>query len=166
MNTSRLGALTAAVLLTDAAAHLYWLTGRTWPAHDVRSLSLAVLNAEVPFTPRVLVPLAVVLTTGAVAVLACSRGRGGLPARLITGAVAAGTLVRAAAGLVWILGIGADTATPFFWLNLVLYTPLCVGMAAAAGLIAIRRPARAARPPRTPRPAAPLSQAPGRPGRP
>ncbi|MEV0200146.1 DUF3995 domain-containing protein [Nonomuraea sp. NPDC050691] len=142
MNTSRLGVLTAAVLLTDAAAHLYWLTGSTWPAHDVGSLSRAVLNFEVPFTPRVLVPLVVVLTAGAVAVLACSRGRGGLPARVVTGAVAAGTLVRAAAGLVWILGIGADAATPFYWLNLFLYTPLCVTMATAAGVIATRRPAR------------------------
>ncbi|MEU1728587.1 DUF3995 domain-containing protein [Actinomadura sp. ATCC 39365] len=142
MNISRLGALTASILLTDAAAHLYWLTGRTWPAHDVGSLSLAVLNFEVPFTPRVLVPLVVVLGTGAAAVLACSRGRGGLPARLITAAVTAGTLVRAAAGLVWIAGVGADTATPFYWLNLFLYTPLCVVMAAAAAVVAARRGSR------------------------
>ncbi|MEU5864474.1 MULTISPECIES: DUF3995 domain-containing protein [unclassified Nonomuraea] len=138
MKTSRLGALTASVLLADATAHLYWLTGRTWPAREVGSLSLAVLNFEVPFTARVLVPLVVVLGTGAAAVLTCSRGRGGLPARLVTGAVAAGTLVRAVAGLVWILGIGADTATPFYWLNLFLYTPLCVFMATAAAVVATR----------------------------
>ncbi|GAA2278743.1 hypothetical protein GCM10010149_23020 [Nonomuraea roseoviolacea subsp. roseoviolacea] len=166
MNTSRLGTLTAAVLLTDAAAHLYWLTGRTWPAHDVRSLSLAVLNLEVPFTPRVLVPLAAVLTTGAVAVLARSRGRGGLPARLVTGAVAAGTLVRAVAGLVWILGIGSDTATPFYWLNLIVYTPLCAAMATAAGLLALRPLAPAARPPHPTGPAATLSRPAGRAARP
>ncbi|NUW40142.1 DUF3995 domain-containing protein [Nonomuraea rhodomycinica] len=165
MNTSRLGTLTAAVLLTDAAAHLYWLTGRTWPAHDVRSLSLAVLNMEVPFTPRVLVPLAVALTTGAVAVLACSRGRGGLPARMVTGAVAAGTLARAAAGLAWILGIGADTATPFYWLNLIVYTPLCAAMATSAAMIAARRPGRAARPSHPAGRPAPLPRTAGRAGR-
>ncbi|MFI7111358.1 DUF3995 domain-containing protein [Nonomuraea sp. NPDC050227] len=142
MNIPRLGALTASALLTDAAAHLYWLTGRTWPAGDVSSLSLAVLNFEVPFTSRVLVPLVVVLGAGAAAVLVCSRGRGCLPARLVTAAVAAGTLVRAAAGLVWIAGVGADTGTPFYWLNLFLYTPVCVFMATAAALVASRRGAR------------------------
>ncbi|MEU8326401.1 DUF3995 domain-containing protein [Nonomuraea sp. NPDC048881] len=142
MNIPRLGALTASVLLTDAAAHLYWLTGRTWPARDVSSLSLAVLNFEAPFTPRVLVPLVAVLGAGAAAVLVCSRGRGGLPARLVTAAVAAGTLVRAAAGLVWIAGVGADARTPFYWLNLFLYTPVCVVMATAAALVASRRGSR------------------------
>src|SRR6187551_2737345 len=49
---------------------LYRLTGRVWPARDTRALSQAVLNADVPFTPRVLLPLVVVLTIGGTAVLA------------------------------------------------------------------------------------------------
>ncbi|MFB9208088.1 DUF3995 domain-containing protein [Nonomuraea spiralis] len=143
MNTSRLGALTGAILLTDAAAHLYWLTGRTWPASGTRTLSLAVLNFEVPFTFRVLAPLVLLLSVAAGAVIACSRGRGGRLALLVTGAVAAGTSVRAAAGLVWILGVGADTGTPFYWLNLLLYTPLCAFMTVSTWIVLARGFARA-----------------------
>ena len=144
MNTrtrKRLANLVAGVLLTDAAAHLYWTTGRTWPAHDVRALSLAVLNMEVPFTPPVLIPLVAALTTGAAAVVARSRGRGGRPASLVTLAVGCGVLLRGAAGLVWAFGIGADTGMPFYWLNLFLYTPACLVMPAAVVAVQAGDPA-------------------------
>jgi hypothetical protein len=120
----------ASVLTVDGAIHLYWATGRTWPAADTRTLSRAVLNAEVPFTPRTLLPLAVLLGSAAALVLA----RGGvlsLPVpptllRWATGAVTAGLLIRGAAGLVWITGRGADPRLVFYRLNLLLYTPLCL----------------------------------------
>lgn len=122
--------LVAGVLFADAAAHLYWATGLTWPAADARALSLAVLNFEIPFTPRVLLPLIALLCTAGGAVLARSRGRGGRFTAFVTLAVAAGLLLRGTAGLVWALAL--DSATPFYWLNLFLYTPLCLAMAAVA----------------------------------
>jgi hypothetical protein len=66
--------LVAVVLGVDALLHAYWMTGRTWPAPDPRTLSQVVLGTEVPFTPRVLLPLVLLLSGGATLVL----GRAGL----------------------------------------------------------------------------------------
>ncbi|MFC7721863.1 DUF3995 domain-containing protein [Nonomuraea recticatena] len=259
----------------DAAAHLYWTTGAIWPAPDVRTLSLAVLNMEVPFTPRVLLPLAAALLTASAALITTTRlgdleagasgvasvgdrsvaasgdgggaaarpvgsrhggaesphgiddefgvadvgggdggfgdtadrrigglagaelsgaairrvgvrrrgaegdrgvggrfgvadsggGIGGVAAagagagggggggfrggggevgrvgarrmpgllvapvvRLVTGVLALGVLARAVLGLVWAFGFGVQTSTPFYWLNALLYTPLCLAL--------------------------------------
>jgi hypothetical protein len=140
------GIAVAAILGLDALAHVYWLTGRTWPARDTRTLSRAVLNADAPFTPRVLVPLIVILTTGAVAVLA----RAGLldpwlpgwlpgwPTTVGAMAVAAGAALRAGAGVVWALGIGARRGTVFYALNLAAYTPVCLLLCGAAAVVAAR----------------------------
>ena len=126
----------AAVLSADALLHVYWATGRTWPAPDAAQLSQLVLNADVPFTPPVVLPLATALLGAATAVLA----QGGvvrvpvppvLP-RWGTRAVAAGMLVRGLAGLVWATGVGVDLHSRFYLLNLALYTPLCLGGAALA----------------------------------
>jgi len=143
MPTTELDAVTvAAVLGVDALIHAYWLTGRVWPARDGRSLSRAVLNADVPFTPRVLIPLIVVLSGGAVAVLAkADMVQLGLPSWLLTaaaGAVAAGLFIRGLAGAVWVLGIGSTRETPFYWLNLAAYTPVCLILCAAATAVALR----------------------------
>ncbi|NUR89084.1 MAG: DUF3995 domain-containing protein [Nonomuraea sp.] len=130
MNTSRPGLAVAAVLLLDALAHLYWLVR---PAADPRALSTAVLGFEAPFTPPVLIPLILLLAVAALSVAAATTGRGGLPARLVTLAVGAGVLVRGELGLAWIFAYASGS--PFFWLNLLLYTPLCLGMAAAIGIV-------------------------------
>jgi hypothetical protein len=131
----------ASILGLDALMHLYWLTGRVWPAHDVRQLSQAVLNMDVPFTPRVLVPLVAVLTGGAVAVL----GEAGLLGSWLPGwvatagtiAVAAGAFARGGAGVVWALGIGATRDSVFHRLNLRAYTPACFVLCGAAVLVAV-----------------------------
>ncbi|MFI6150713.1 DUF3995 domain-containing protein [Streptomyces sp. NPDC051109] len=135
LTTRRAGQALAALLAADALAHLYWATGATWPAADARTLSLAVLGAEVPFTPPVVLPLAAALTVASAAVAARAHGRGGRPAALITGAVTAGLGVRALAGAGWALGLDAgirEAGPGFHQLNLLLYTPLCVGFGGAA----------------------------------
>lgn len=142
---SRRAALAVAgTLAADAVLHIYWATGLTWPARDNRSLALAVLDADVPFTPDVVLPLAAVLLTAAGLVLARERrgraGRFGLGLQVATLAVAAGLSVRAVAGVAWAFGLGVDTSTPFYWLNLLLYTPLCIALAVAAIMVA--RPVR------------------------
>ena len=132
----RLGAAVAGVLVTDAMIHLYWATGATWPASDERVLSFAVLNVDVPFTPRVLLPLVALLLTAATVVALGSRDGAlpGWPARLVragTMIVALGIAARGAAGLVWATGLGVDTPGSFLWLNRLLYTPLCIALFAA-----------------------------------
>ncbi|WP_433437221.1 hypothetical protein [Nonomuraea sp. CA-141351] len=70
----RTGIAVVTVLAADAVAHLYWMTGSTWPARDAGSLSRAVLNFVVPFTPRVLlVPLALLLAAATLVLIALDR---------------------------------------------------------------------------------------------
>lgn len=115
---------TAHVVL--AVVHLYWATGTTWPADDTRSLSNAVIGGEVSFAPGVLLPLAAFHLVLAAALATCARHRA---ARVVVMGLVLGLSARAAVGLVWVLGIGSDTATPFYWLNLFVYTPACVLLA-------------------------------------
>jgi hypothetical protein len=110
-----------------ALVHGYWATGATWPAVDQRSLSLAVLGQEVSFAPQVVLPLAVLHVLLAVAVLKVDRLR---LARLVVAGLAAGLALRAAAGVVWGFGLGADSGTAFYWLNLFFYTPACITLLA------------------------------------
>jgi hypothetical protein len=131
----RAGMAVAAVLAADALAHLYWTTGATWPGSNARSVSLAVLNFEVPFAPRVLLPLVGLLCVASMMMIA-SVGRLGRLGRLIpdgllrlgTLAVATATLLRGVLGVVWALGNGVDTWMPFYWLNLFVYTPACLAL--------------------------------------
>lgn len=137
----------AAVLGIDALIHAYWAGGRTWPARDTPTLSRAVLNADVPFTPRVLVPLVFMLTAGATVVLAKAGLLGTpvlqwLPHWIPTAGaytVAAGLLLRGGAGIVWALGIGASRDTLFYWLNLTAYTPICLVLCGCAFVVAAHR---------------------------
>lgn len=133
--------LAAAVLGLDAVLHVYWMTGRTWPARDVAALSQGLLNADVPFTPRVLAPLVLVLAAGAIAVPAragmiLTGVPGWIPAAG-TVAVAAGVALRAGAGVVWALGVGARRDSAFYRLNLAVYTPLCFALTAATVRVAL-----------------------------
>ncbi|MCX5146198.1 DUF3995 domain-containing protein [Streptomyces sp. NPDC048550] len=135
----RTGAALAGLLAVDGLAHLYWATGRTWPAASERSLSLAVLGTEVSFAPPVVLPLAGLTLTAAGAVLAHAHGRGGRVTRVATGAVAAGLAVRGLAGLGWAAGLLDSPAGPFHTLNLALYTPACLGFGWAAARLARAR---------------------------
>jgi 4,5:9,10-diseco-3-hydroxy-5,9,17-trioxoandrosta-1(10),2-diene-4-oate hydrolase len=136
----RAGKLVAGVLAVDGLAHVYWSTGLTWPASDSRALSFAVLGSPVPFTPGILLPLAATLFTAAL--LVAGRATLGRRHRIEwllqagTLAVTAGLLIRALAGLVWACGIGVRTDTAFYWLNLLAYTPVCLGLGAAALAVA------------------------------
>jgi hypothetical protein len=133
---TRLAYAVEAALAADAAFHLLWATGSTWPASEVRTLSYALLGTEVSFAPGLLLALAgTALTTLA---LIHARARVTRDHRLYP-LLQAGTLaflaflsLRGIAGLVWCLGIGTPPDYPaYYWLNLLLYTPLCLAMAAA-----------------------------------
>lgn len=131
MGTRKISA-SAHILL--AAAHIYWATGATWPATDERSLSRAVLGAEVSFAPYIVLPLAALHLLLALAVLRSDRSA---VARLVVAGLAAGLTARALLGLAWAFG---DTSTTFYWLNLFLYTPACVALLwIDIGLLRIKR---------------------------
>jgi hypothetical protein len=124
------------VLVVDAAMHLLWLTGSTWPAGDVRALSYALLGMDVSFAPRVLLPLiALALTTLVVIHLRARTGRESRlywPLQLGTLAFGAFVTARALAGIAWILGLGGPADhRQFYLLNLFAYTPLCLALAFA-----------------------------------
>ncbi|WP_328927008.1 DUF3995 domain-containing protein [Streptomyces sp. NBC_00190] len=137
MRNKRAGTALAGLLAADAAVHLYWATGATWPAADERALSLAVLGIETSFGPGSVLPLAAVLLTGASAALAHTHGRGGRATRAVTGAVAAGLTVRGLAGLGWAAGVlDSPPGSPFYALNLLVYTPACLAAAWAAARLA------------------------------
>lgn len=108
-----------------AALHIYWATGATWPAPDERSLSRAVLGVEVSFAPQVVLPLAALHLLLAFAVLRSDRSA---LCRAVVAGLAAGLAVRAALGLVWVF---TDAGTPFYWLNLLLYTPASIALCVA-----------------------------------
>mgnify|MGYP001350331966 CR=1 FL=1 len=137
------GILVAAVLATDGLLHAYWATGRIWPARDPKTLSLAVLNVDISFaTPGVFV-LACALLLGALTVLARVHHLGMLgqmiPAPLLQLGIlmiAAGLLLRGLAGIVWALGLIAAKSKLFYQLNLMLYTPVCLLLLAAAVIAA------------------------------
>lgn len=130
------GRAVATLLAVDGVFHLFWTTGATWPASDDRALSLAVLGGEVPFTPGVLLPLALLLFSAAAGVLAFSRG---LYPRLtgpVAFGVATGLLVRGLVGVVWTFGVLDGSGSTFSWLNLLLYTPVCLVFGVAAAWLA------------------------------
>jgi len=106
-----------------AGLHVYWATGATWPAGDQRSLSLAVIGGEVSFAPRVVLPLAALHLLIAGVILRVDRSRF---SRLAVGLLSLAVAGRATLGLVWCFGVGVDTSTAFYWLNLLVYTPACV----------------------------------------
>lgn len=93
-------------------------------------MSYAVLGGEVSFAPRVVLPLAAFHLLAAAAVLRADRaqpGRGRTIARLVVLALVAGLAARTVLGVVWAFGAG-DGGRAFFWLNLLLYTPLCLAL--------------------------------------
>lgn len=133
------GILVAAVLVADGLLHAFWSTGRVWPARDPKTLSLAVLNVDISFATPGVFALACALLLGALTVLARVHLLGVLGQIIPTPllqlgilAIAAGLLLRGLAGIVWALGWAAAKSKLFYQLNLMLYTPVCLLLFAAA----------------------------------
>jgi 4,5:9,10-diseco-3-hydroxy-5,9,17-trioxoandrosta-1(10),2-diene-4-oate hydrolase len=131
----RSGGLLAAVLGIDALLHLYLATGLRWPAADTRHLSIALLGMQIPFNAGLLLGLAAMLIAASVLVQLARRIRHGPLSRLAnlaTAAVTAGVLTRGLLGVLWVLPLGFESPS-FHWLNLLLYTPICLA-ASVSGL--------------------------------
>ncbi len=141
------GMLVALVLATDGLMHAYWATGGIWPASNRLSLVQVVLNSNKveSFRPAILAPLAAMLLLGALTVLAQVHALGRIdqlvPDQLLRGAtiaVAAALLLRGLVGTVWIFSLFGSSSTPFYRVNLILYTPACLVLFAAATAAASR----------------------------
>lgn len=133
----RPGVFVAATLALDGLIHAYWATGARWPANDSRTLSRLVLGTDdVPFTPIVVGPLAALLLLGSIIVIGYTRRIDRIGRQAPHRALQAGMLaITAGFALRAVLGIGMarseDSGSAFFWLNLVIYTPLCLALTAA-----------------------------------
>jgi hypothetical protein len=106
-------------------------------------------------------PIAALLWAASGLVVARSKGRGGRLAALATAAVCGGLALRGSVGLIWATGIGTSPSAPFYWLNLLTYTPACLAslrwrsaLPAAIGprqrKEGVRNPEMSVRPRRTP----------------
>lgn len=122
-----------AALFADGAVHAYWATGAVWPAQDEASLSSAVLGLLVPFSPGVVLPLAGLLWVCGGLILLGGRGTNPLLLRVmcraVTMAVTVALATRAGLGVLWATGIDGVGAPEFFWVNLLVSTPLSVLLA-------------------------------------
>ncbi len=136
------GVALIALLLAIAALHLYWGIGGLWPGHDPNSLrEMVVGTAQGPMPPRMgplsgVWPAAIVaglLASGAAIVTARHSALMDGPLRwLILAGYAVLILVFAARGLAPYVSPVFEYARgrPFFELNLRLYAPLCLFIAA------------------------------------
>ncbi|PPK94124.1 uncharacterized protein DUF3995 [Kineococcus xinjiangensis] len=137
----RAGAVGApAVLLALAGVHAGWALGWRWPGTDDRSWADRVIGADVPPPSAAACwTVAAGLTAAAGAVASAASGRGGRPARLAGRLVAAAFAARGAAGPVDSLARGLDS--PYRRLDVALYSPLCLAIAAGT-FAAVARGAR------------------------
>ena len=133
------GILVAAALAADGLLHAYWTTGGLWPAKDRRTLSRLILDTDKPslFEPIVVGPLACLLFVASLTTLA-RVGKLGRLGKFIPNPVlqigilviAAGLLIRGLQGIG--ITIRGDSGTSFYKLNVLVYTPVCLALSAAA----------------------------------
>lgn len=135
------GVLVAVILAADGLLHLFWATGRVWPASDQLSLIQLILNSNKTrlLRSRTLVPLAGLLFLGALAALARVHRLGilgqhvpDLLLQLGILVIATGLLLRGLAGIGWALRWLKVKSSLFYRLNLLVYTPLCLVLFVAA----------------------------------
>jgi hypothetical protein len=133
---------TAAVLLAIGGLHVYWLLGGRWPGRDAASLNAKVVGGRSGAGARMprRLPTAVV-SAALIGVALGALAARGVIALPLPGTVRALTWV--AAGALAVRGIGGffdrwlrphTAALPFARLNVRIYSPLCVAL--AAGLVA------------------------------
>ncbi|MFL5292292.1 MAG: DUF3995 domain-containing protein [Myxococcales bacterium] len=136
------GWIAIATLLVIAALHVYWAAG------GVRGATAAVPAREGQplFRPTraatLLIALLLVLGAATLAARLGLLGPAGpdWPARAGAWTLAAVFLARAIGDFRWIGFFKRHTGTPFAALDSALYSPLCLGIAAACALVAIGGP--------------------------
>jgi hypothetical protein len=129
------GAALIAILLAIAGLHLYWGLGGLWPGHDSNSLRETVVGAARGPMPGLWPSAMVAAALAAAAIIVWAR-HSPLNEGMLRGLILAGyvvlILVFAARGLAPYVSPVFEYARgrPFFELNLWLYAPLCLAIAA------------------------------------
>lgn len=147
VDARRAGGYTAAgTLAAIGVLHAQWAANGTWPFEDRLTLSRTVANTEDPPPPGLTFLVAVLLWLAALTLLG-RLGRWGrwLPTWCFrwTAVVLAGVmLIRGGAGLV--TSLAARPKTRYHRLDIAVYSPLCLALGLAAGLLAVE-PSRAPR---------------------
>ncbi|GAB7191354.1 hypothetical protein NUM3379_20610 [Kineococcus sp. NUM-3379] len=143
---ARAGAVAVpAVLLALAAVHGGWALGWRWPGTDDRSWADRVIGSRsAPPPPGACWAVAAGLTAAAAAVRAADAGAGGAPVRAAARAVAAAFALRGAAGAV--SSLLTRRRGEYERLDLAVYSPLCLAVAAGTTAVAGRAARRAATP--------------------
>ena len=136
-----LAGVAAAILLAVSVLHLIWAAGLPWPARDAASLNALVVGGRTgdPMPPPwacAAVALALLLVAaGALAV----RGLVTIPApgavRALTWLAAAVLAARGLGGFVEVRWRPHTRAIPYGRWNRRLYSPLCLGLAAALTVV-------------------------------
>ncbi|MEU7907391.1 molybdopterin-dependent oxidoreductase [Actinoplanes sp. NPDC049118] len=157
--------LAALLFLATSAVHLYWAGGGRWPGTDEASLAQRVIGDSTRF-PSPAATTVVACTLAAAALLLLTRSgvlRLPLPRRVVAIGVGAIVVAVAARGLLGGVTSGVavanGTRVPYFRLDLIAYSPLCLLLAtlsAAALAVPPTSTADARRSTRRPRAADPI----------
>lgn len=132
-------AIIAALVITSLSGlHVYWALGGRWPGTDDADLAARVVGTTSFPPPLACVAVAAALLTGAALVLLAEHGIGGPIVRAGAWAVSAVFVARGVVGLFDGRIRPAIREHPYHRPNLVLYSPLCLAIAAlvAAGQLA------------------------------
>lgn len=133
----------SALLLVVAASHVYWAVGGTWPADDSESLARAVMGPTSAKMAPWWASLAVAAALGLGAALVLGRaglidlGLPDLLVRLGVWGLSGVFLLRAVGGFVLSGFIRARKPDVFSHLDAVIYSPLCLTIAALSALVAL-----------------------------
>lgn len=139
------GGTVAAAFLVIAVLHAYWALGGFWPGHDPESLARTVVGGppgmRFPGRAATWAVVAVLVAGAAVALAAARLVTLPAPDSLAPAAGLLGAAVLTVRGLVGFVDVRLRPGTAgsrFARLNVVLYSPLCLVLAALLGLAARR----------------------------
>jgi hypothetical protein len=139
------GMAVPAVLTALAALHAAWALGWRWPGGDDRAFAERVIGHGATEAPPAAASWAVaVALLAAAGIVAAAATSGGRRMRLATLVVAGVFAARGALSIPLDLAGGVDEI--YERLDLAIYSPLCLGLAAGAAAVARRPAATAARP--------------------
>jgi hypothetical protein len=139
--------IAATLFAAIALLHAYWAVGGLWPGHDRDSLARAVVGGPPGMAfPGAAATWAVVLVLAAAAVVVLAAAGlltvPAVPPAWARGAAWLGAAVLLGRGLAGFVDTRLRPETvgsPFARLNVVIYSPLCLALAALTFLSAVRR---------------------------
>lgn len=131
--TRVLGIAVPAALTGIGAVHGAWALGWRWPGGTDQTMAERVTSTGTLPPPTAVWAVAAGLCGAAAATARTAAGRGGMPSRGVTSALAAALTIRGAGYLV--RDVVRGVRTPFEQLDLRIYSPLCLALGTGAAVI-------------------------------